>query len=101
MIGNITLGTDDFKRAGDFYDALLAKIGAKRVMTDERMLDWGASNHEPFSKHDFIIFVQHCHSSYEPMMKRNSSWQISKKLDSREGDQFVQKTASDAFTILI
>jgi|TARA_B110000467_G_scaffold74231_1_gene67316 hypothetical protein len=54
-----------------------------------------------YSKHDFIIFVQHCHSSYEPMMKRNSSWQISKKLDSREGDQFVQKTASDAFTILI
>ncbi|MEJ6514894.1 MAG: hypothetical protein ACKVKL_01860 [Pseudomonadales bacterium] len=50
MIGNITLGTDDFKRAGDFYDALLAKIGAKRVMTDERMLDWGASNHEPLQQ---------------------------------------------------
>lgn len=50
MIGNITLGTDDFKRAGDFYDALLAEIGAKRVMTDEPMLDWGASNHEPLQQ---------------------------------------------------
>lgn len=43
MIGYITLGTNDLERAGKFYDVLLAEIGAKRVMTDERMLGWGTS----------------------------------------------------------
>ena len=41
MIGYITLGTNDLERAGRFYDTLLAEIGAKRVMTDVRMLGWG------------------------------------------------------------
>lgn len=42
MIGYITLGTNNLERAGRFYDALLAELGAKRVMNDERMLGWGA-----------------------------------------------------------
>ncbi len=41
MIGYITLGTDDLVAAGAFYDELLALLGARRVMTDERMLGWG------------------------------------------------------------
>jgi len=41
MIGYITLGTNDLVEAGSFYDELLAVIGARRVMTDERMLGWG------------------------------------------------------------
>ena len=32
MIGYCTLGTDDIDRARAFYDALLAEIGARRVM---------------------------------------------------------------------
>ena len=43
MIGYITLGTNDLDRAAKFYDTLLAEIGAKRTMTDERMLGWGTS----------------------------------------------------------
>jgi predicted lactoylglutathione lyase len=43
MIGYITLGTNDLQRAGEFYDALLAELGAKRTMTDERMLAWGTA----------------------------------------------------------
>jgi len=43
VIGYITLGTNDLERAGRFYDELLAEIGAKRVMTDVRMLGWGTS----------------------------------------------------------
>ncbi len=43
MIGYITLGTNNLARAGAFYDELLAEIGAKRVMTDERMLGWGTT----------------------------------------------------------
>lgn len=40
MIGYITLGTNDLNRAGKFYDELLAEVGAKRAMTDVRMLGW-------------------------------------------------------------
>ena len=47
MIGYITLGTNGLVRAADFYDALFAEIGAKRVMTDERMLGWSTSPKEP------------------------------------------------------
>ena len=47
MIGYTTLGTNDLQRAGKFYDELLAKLGAKRVMTDERMLGWGTSAQLP------------------------------------------------------
>lgn len=32
MIGYVTLGTDDLDRARAFYDALLAELGAKRLM---------------------------------------------------------------------
>jgi len=41
MIGYITLGTNNLERAAKFYDALLAELGAKRTMTDKRMLGWG------------------------------------------------------------
>jgi catechol 2,3-dioxygenase-like lactoylglutathione lyase family enzyme len=47
MIGYTTLGTNDLQRAGKFYDELLAELGAKRVMTDERMLGWGTSPQLP------------------------------------------------------
>lgn len=33
MIGYVTLGTDDLDRARAYYDALLAELGAKRLMT--------------------------------------------------------------------
>ncbi len=32
MIGYATLGTNDLARAQAFYDALLAEVGAKRLM---------------------------------------------------------------------
>ncbi|MFT6896814.1 MAG: catechol 2,3-dioxygenase-like lactoylglutathione lyase family enzyme [Paraglaciecola sp.] len=32
MIGYVTLGTNDIKRSAQFYDELLAQIGAKRLM---------------------------------------------------------------------
>ncbi len=49
MIGYITLGTNDLNRAGDFYDELLAELGAKRAMTDERMLGWSTGEGALFS----------------------------------------------------
>lgn len=41
MIGYITLGTNDIDRASKFYDALLAELGAKRIMENDRYIVWG------------------------------------------------------------
>ena len=49
MIGYITLGTNDLQRAGQFYDELLAEIGGKRAMNDERMLGWSNAEGPLFS----------------------------------------------------
>ena len=49
MIGYITLGTNDLEMAGKFYDELLAELGAKRAMTDERMLGWSTGDGALFS----------------------------------------------------
>jgi len=62
MLGYITLGTNDLQRAGAFYDELLAEIGARRVMTDERMLGWGTNPTDtmfsvisPFDENDATV----------------------------------------------
>jgi predicted lactoylglutathione lyase len=43
MIGYVTLGTNDMKRATAFYDALLEPFGVKHLMESERNVLWGAS----------------------------------------------------------
>ena len=44
MIGYVTLGTNDFPRAVEFYDKLLAEIGAQRVMEmGDSFVAWGPS----------------------------------------------------------
>lgn len=40
MIGYVTLGTNDMARAAQFYDALLAEIGATRLMDEESFILW-------------------------------------------------------------
>jgi len=47
MIGYVTLGTNDPARAQAFYDALLASIGAGRIMELESFILWGRSMEEP------------------------------------------------------
>jgi len=47
MIGYVTLGTNDLPRAAAFYDALLAEIGAKRLMEFDRGIGWGVSMEQP------------------------------------------------------
>ena len=46
MIGYITIGTNDLRTSGEFYDELLSILGARRIMTDERMLGWGKTPDE-------------------------------------------------------
>ena len=40
MIGYINLGTNNFDKAAEFYDQLLAELNAKRVMTTEHFVAW-------------------------------------------------------------
>ena len=47
MIGYVTLGTNDIDRATAFYDALLAEVGAKRLMELGRVISWGTSFGQP------------------------------------------------------
>ncbi|GAB4136675.1 MAG: VOC family protein [Sphingomonadales bacterium] len=47
MIGYITLGSNDLPRAAAFYDALLALLGAERMMEGERFIAWSAGEDSP------------------------------------------------------
>ncbi len=40
IIGYTMVGTNDLKRAGEFYDALLAELGAKRMMGSDTFIAW-------------------------------------------------------------
>ncbi len=50
MIGYVTLGTNDIKRAAAFYDALLGEIGAKRSMDFDGFIMWGTKTGSPMSR---------------------------------------------------
>jgi catechol 2,3-dioxygenase-like lactoylglutathione lyase family enzyme len=47
MIGYVTLGTRDLPRAAAFYDALLAGIGAGRLMESDRFIAWAVAPDKP------------------------------------------------------
>ena len=46
MVGYVTLGTSDLKRATEFYDALLGSLGASRLMDLETFILYGSSLNE-------------------------------------------------------
>ena len=47
MIGYVTLGTNDMAKAGEFYDALLGEIGAKRFMEMDGFIAWAVDPQQP------------------------------------------------------
>ena len=47
MIGYVTLGNRDHAKAQAFYDALLATLGASRIMELDSFVLWGKSMDEP------------------------------------------------------
>ena len=47
MIGYVTIGTNDLERGAKFYDELLAEIGAKRFMEDDRFIAWSVALGQP------------------------------------------------------
>ena len=44
-----------------------------------------------------VLFVQHNHSSYAPMMQGASGWQIHASMERQPADGLLEKEASDAF----
>ncbi len=47
MIGYVTIGTDNIEKSGHFYDKLLAGLGAKRILENERLITWGNAKGSP------------------------------------------------------
>ncbi|MFZ5836298.1 MAG: VOC family protein [Pseudomonadota bacterium] len=47
MIGYVTLGTNDFAKAANFYDALLGELGAKRAMNMDTFIAWATGPGAP------------------------------------------------------
>jgi predicted lactoylglutathione lyase len=47
MIGYVTLGTNDLQKAAQFYDALLAELGGKRMMEMGEFIAWGNDPAQP------------------------------------------------------
>lgn len=47
MIGYVTLGTNKYEQAVAFYDALLAVLGAGRLMEGETYVAWAVSPKQP------------------------------------------------------
>jgi len=41
MIGYVTLGTQDLKRAAGFYDAIAKELGVGRMMENDTFIAWG------------------------------------------------------------
>ena len=55
MIGYTTVGTNDFPKACDFYDKVLAVLGAKRTMDFGEFMVWGTAPDRP----SFSIAIPH------------------------------------------
>ena len=47
MIGYVTLGSNDIPRAAEYYDALLATMGAGRGMESDSFIAWSTSPNRP------------------------------------------------------
>lgn len=47
MIGYQMVGTNNFDKAAQFYDALLGEMGAKRFMNEESFIAWAVDPSKP------------------------------------------------------
>ena len=55
MIGYVTVGTNDFKKAVAFYDVLFTELGAGRFMEQDTFIAWAVSPDKPA----FSVTVPH------------------------------------------
>ena len=45
MIGYVTVGTNDLKKASAFYDRICGELGMGRFMESDRLIAWGGPGH--------------------------------------------------------
>jgi predicted lactoylglutathione lyase len=62
MIGYVTLGTKDLKKAAAFYDKIAAEMGVGRFMETDRFIAWGSPDGsaglaltEPFNREPMSV----------------------------------------------
>jgi catechol 2,3-dioxygenase-like lactoylglutathione lyase family enzyme len=58
MIHYVTVGTNDLKRAGTFYDAALKTVGMIRKLTNERELGYGLAAPDSSMRERFFYVVK-------------------------------------------
>ena len=85
MIGYVTVGTNDLGRAEKFYDALLAELGGKRVMTNDRMRFYGNGPGKPL----FVV----CTPADEKQATVGNGVMVALAADSKETVDRVYKKA--------
>jgi nicotinamidase-related amidase len=44
-----------------------------------------------------VVYLQHCHATYEPMKKGAAGWRIHPAVEPKPGELVIEKTASDGF----
>ncbi len=44
-----------------------------------------------------VVYLQHCHATYEPMKKGAAGWRIHPDVEPKPGELVIEKTASDGF----
>lgn len=49
------------------------------------------------SQGGLVVFLQHCHSTFAPLMKGRPGWQIHPQLHQLDDDIVIEKAASDSF----
>jgi len=77
----------------DVQSALIASAdrGAEIVATIRRLIDRARAANLA------VIYLQHCHATYQPMMKGAPGWSIHRDVAPASGELVIEKAASDGF----
>jgi nicotinamidase-related amidase len=77
----------------DVQSALIARAdrGAEVLAAISHLIERARATGAP------IIYLQHCHSTYQPMMKGAAGWLIHPSVAPKPGELVIEKAASDGF----
>ena len=77
----------------DVQSALIASAdrGADVVAVVRHLVERARATGTP------VVYLQHCHVTYQPMMKGAAGWQIHADVAPKPGELVIEKTASDGF----
>jgi nicotinamidase-related amidase len=77
----------------DVQSSLIASAdhGSDVVAVIRRLIERARGSGAP------VIYLQHCHATYPPMMKGAAGWHIHADVAPKPGEIVIEKTASDGF----